>query len=69
MKASLIVLSACFLVFLTSGADAKKALRKKPRYSFVECNTLKLKQGPVLLKEKPGGGFLCWSGPQPKKWN
>lgn len=51
-----------------TSAEAKKPTRKKAKYSFVECSTLKLKPGPVLLMEKPGGhGFLCWSGPQRKK--
>jgi hypothetical protein len=54
---------------LVSSADTKKPPRKKAGHAFVECSTLKLRQGPVLLKEKPGGGFLCWSGPHPKKWN
>jgi hypothetical protein len=42
-----------------ASTDAKRPPRKKHGYSFVECCTLKLKQGPVLLREKPGGGFLC----------
>lgn len=66
MKTITTLVTLCLLATTTTIANAEKPARKKPRYSFVECNTLKLKQGPVLLKEKPGGGFLCWSGPQPK---